>query len=144
MKFPKHPSYQLSSLAITIFLLTLALTFAGCSLLPVSEGESLKQTQIRETQIDINVRQTLLAQQQNEQHTQRTIQAQQATMTAQVAALNPGSGQATRASLTTHTRPPKPGAAHTCPTSHSSRWNNLLNRRPPRALCSAQNNWQNA
>jgi hypothetical protein len=83
------------NLALTSLLLILALAFVGCSLVPVSEGEALKQTQIRETQIDINVKQTLLVQQQNEQHTQQTIQAQQATMTVQAAVLKPGGGKAT-------------------------------------------------
>ncbi len=88
-------SYRILSLALTGLLFIMAAVFAGCSLLPVSEGEALKQTQIRETQIDINVRQTLLVQQQNEQKNQQTIQAQQATMTAQVAAMNPSGSQAT-------------------------------------------------
>ena len=95
MKGPIRYSYRLISLALSSLLLILASAFAGCSLLPVSEGEALKQTQIRETQIDINVRQTLLVQQQNEQRNQQTIQAQQVTMTFQSAALNPGGGQAT-------------------------------------------------
>ena len=95
MKGQTRSIYQLMSLALTSLLLILATSFVGCSLLPVSEGEALKQTQIRETQIDINVKQTLLVQQQNEQNTQRTIQAQQATMTAQAAVVNPGGGQAT-------------------------------------------------
>jgi hypothetical protein len=90
-----HPSHRLLTVALTAMLLILGAAFSGCSLLPVSESEALKQTQIRETQIDINVRQTLLVQQQNEQHIQQTIQAQQATMTAQFASLNPGGGQAT-------------------------------------------------
>jgi hypothetical protein len=89
------PSHWLLSLALTSLLLILATALAGCGLLPVSKSEASKQTQIRETQIDINVRQTLLVQQQNEQHNQQTIQAQQSTMTAQVAALNPGGSQAT-------------------------------------------------
>ena len=95
MKGQTRSTYQLMSLALTSLLLILATSFVGCSLLPVSESEALKQTQIRETQIDINVKQTLLVQQQNEQNTQRTIQAQQATMTAQAAVVNPGGGQAT-------------------------------------------------
>ena len=97
MKGQTRSSYQLLSLALASLLLILATSFVGCSLLPVSESEALKQTQIRETQIDINVKQTLLVQQQNEQHTQKTIQAQQATMTAQAAVVNPGGGQATPA-----------------------------------------------
>jgi len=92
---PKRSSYPILSLVLTSLLLILVTTFVGCNLLPVSESEALKQTQIRETQIDINVKQTLLVQQQNEQHTQQTIQAQQATMDAQATALNPDGGQAT-------------------------------------------------
>ena len=91
----KRSSYPILSLVLTSLILILVTTFVGCNLLPVSESEALKQTQIRETQIDINVRQTLLVQQQNEQHTQQTIQAQQATLDAQATALNPDSGQAT-------------------------------------------------
>jgi hypothetical protein len=92
---PKRSSYPILSVILTSLILILVTTFVGCNLLPVSESEALKQTQIRETQIDINVKQTLLVQQQNEQHTQQTIQAQQATMDAQATALNPDGGQAT-------------------------------------------------
>ena len=91
----KRSSYPILSLVLTSLILILVTTFVGCNLLPVSDSEALKQTQIRETQIDINVRQTLLVQQQNEQHTQQTIQAQQATLDAQATALSPDSGQAT-------------------------------------------------
>jgi hypothetical protein len=83
------------SLILISLLVIAASTFAGCDLLPVTEEETAKQTQIRETQIEINVKQTLLVQQQNEQHTQQTIQAQQAIMNAQATSLNPGGGQIT-------------------------------------------------
>jgi hypothetical protein len=90
---PKRTTYRPVSLVLASLLLFLATTFVGCSLLPVNEGEALKQTQIRETQIEINVKQTLLVQQQNDQQVQQTIQAQQAIMTAQAAAFNPGGAQ---------------------------------------------------
>lgn len=90
LKGQKRSTFQFLRLTLTGLLLVLASSFAGCGLLPVSESEAVKQTQIRETQIEINVKQTLLVQQQNDQHTQQTIQAQQATLDTQATMLNPG------------------------------------------------------
>jgi hypothetical protein len=97
LKAHKRSSFQLVRLASAGLLLLFASVLFGCSLLPLSESEALKQTQVRETQIDINVKQTLLVQQQSDQHARQTIQAQQAIMTAQAATLNPGNAQITPA-----------------------------------------------
>jgi hypothetical protein len=120
LKVQNRSKFQLISLALTCLLLIMASTFAGCGLLPVSESEALKQTQIRETQIEVNVKQTLLVQQQNDQHTQQTIQAQQAIMTAQAAALNPGGAEITPAApgptpATPNPQPPTPAPLATQP-----------------------------
>ena len=95
MKVQNRSLFQLYSLVAAGIILSFGLIFAGCSLLPISEGDAAKQTQIRETQIEVNVKQTLLAQQQNDQHTQQTIQAQQATLNAQTTVLNPSAGAPT-------------------------------------------------
>ena len=94
---------QLVGLVLAGVLVSFVLFQAGCSLLPPDEQESLKQTQIRETEIEINVKQTLLALQHNEQLVQQTVQAQQAVLNAQATLLNP-----TGAPIGAPTSPPNP------------------------------------
>jgi len=47
----------------------------GCNLAPISEGEALKRTEIRATELEVNVKQTLLVQQQLERAQEQTAQA---------------------------------------------------------------------
>jgi hypothetical protein len=68
-----------NSLLLVSLILAIAVTLSGCNLLPISEEEALKQTQIRETELDINVKQTLLVQQQSNRAAQQTAIASAAT-----------------------------------------------------------------
>ncbi len=95
MKAQNNPTFQLFSGLLASLLLFLAASCAGCSLLPVNAEEAAKQTQIRETEIEINVKQTLLVQQLDEQRKQQTIQVQQATLDAQATMLSPASATPT-------------------------------------------------
>jgi hypothetical protein len=95
LKAPRRSFLRQFGLAIASSVIIFALGSASCGLLPLNEGEAAKQTQIRETQLDVNVKQTILAQQQNDQNTLQTIQAQQATLDAQATTLNPNGGGST-------------------------------------------------
>jgi hypothetical protein len=53
-------------------LLVLLLALSGCNLAPISESEALRQTQIRESELDVNVKQTLLAQLQENREVEQT------------------------------------------------------------------------
>ncbi len=57
-----------------IFVLLLT-GIAGCNLAPISDGEALKRTEIRATELEVNVKQTLLAQQQVNRAREQTAQA---------------------------------------------------------------------
>jgi hypothetical protein len=85
----RRSTWQFLTLIVTGSLLISTASLAGCDLLPVSESEAVKQTQIRETQLDINVKQTLMAHQQNDQIVQQTTQAQQVIQNAQATLLGP-------------------------------------------------------
>jgi hypothetical protein len=54
------------------FWLILALT--ACSLIPVSQEQSLKATQLKETQLEVNTRQTLIAQQASDKQANSTLE----------------------------------------------------------------------
>ena len=69
--------------AFVSLILAIAVTLSGCSLLPISEEEALKQTQIRATELDINVRQTLIVQQQSNRAAEQTAIASAATSQAE-------------------------------------------------------------
>jgi len=57
------------------FALVFLLANSACNLARVSDSEALQQTQIRETELDINVKQTLLAQQQLDREIEQTVLA---------------------------------------------------------------------
>jgi hypothetical protein len=75
------------------FWLILALT--ACSLIPVSQEQSLKATQLKETQLEVNTRQTLIAQQASDKQANSTLEVQQATLNAQYTQLASGASKAT-------------------------------------------------
>ncbi len=57
------------------------LFLVGCSLVPISKDEAAKLTQVREAEIDVNVKQTLLAQQQIDLNLEQTQQVGSITST---------------------------------------------------------------
>lgn len=59
--------------------LFLLLALFGCNLAPIDETEALRRTQVREAELEVNVQQTLLAQQQRDQAVEQTVQAGLAT-----------------------------------------------------------------
>jgi len=73
----------------------LIVALAGCSLIPVSEEQSLRATQLKETQLEVNTRQTLIAQQASDKQAKSTLEVQQATLNAQYTQLARGAGGAT-------------------------------------------------
>ena len=60
------------------FFLIIIIGLAGCSLVPISEEEAAQRTEIRATELEINVQQTLLAQQQQDRNQQQTSLAETA------------------------------------------------------------------
>ena len=96
MKNIHYRSWASKNLALSLsaFSLIVMFLFVGCSLLPVSEEQALKETQLRETELEVNVKQTLIAQQQRNQSVASTLQAQQITQASQNirATPSPGSG----------------------------------------------------
>ena len=73
----------------------LIVSLAGCSLIPLSEEQSLKATQLKETQLEVNTRQTLIAQEATDKQAKGTLEVQQATLNAQYTQLAQGAGGAT-------------------------------------------------
>jgi hypothetical protein len=80
-------------IVISITLL-LTLSFAGCSSFQ-SEADTIKQTEIKGTELELHVRQTIMAQQPVDQGANETLVAQQATLQAQAAIATSSSQQAT-------------------------------------------------
>ncbi|MBN1148035.1 MAG: hypothetical protein JXA78_12325 [Anaerolineales bacterium] len=74
------------------------ISFAGCSLLPVSEEQALEETRLKETQLEVNTQQTLMAQQEADKRANSTLSAQQATLDAQQTKLVQGGAAATEQS----------------------------------------------
>ncbi len=65
-------TYRIFSIVVTCLLATV---FASCNLLPINAGESAKQTELRGTELEVSVKQTLLAQQLLERDLEKTQQA---------------------------------------------------------------------
>jgi hypothetical protein len=73
----------------------LIVSLAGCGLIPLSEEQSVRATQLKETQLEVNTRQTLIAQQASDKQAAGTLEVQQATLNAQYTQLALGAGGAT-------------------------------------------------
>lgn len=81
------PVRPLSKTVITLLTLAslgalLALSLSGCDTLTVNEEQSAKQTELRETELELNVQQTIRALK-SDQSNAGTLEAQQATLNAQ-------------------------------------------------------------
>jgi hypothetical protein len=61
-----------------LILVSLGLILSSCGIVPLSEAESAKRTQLRETELDINVKQTLLFEQAVNQSIEQTAEAKNA------------------------------------------------------------------
>ena len=92
------------------FVLILLLVISACNLTPASGSEALKQTQIRETELDINVKQTLLVQQQLDREIELTAAAE--TVPVQAPTPEPG---VTLAPPVEAPQPTKPAALESPP-----------------------------
>lgn len=93
MKYTEYTSFinpikQYFLVGIVVFIV---LSVAGCSAMK-SEEDSAKETEIKETELEVHVRQTISAQKPADQGPNETLAAQQATIQAQ-AALATGSNQ---------------------------------------------------
>ena len=73
----------------------LIISFTSCSLLPISEEQSLEETRLKETQLEVNTQQTLMAQLEDDERANSTTEAQQATLAAQQTKLVQGGAAAT-------------------------------------------------
>lgn len=76
----------------------LIISFTSCSLLPVSEEQALEETRLKETQLEVNTQQTLMAQQEADERANSTFEAQQATLASQQTQLVQGGVAATEPS----------------------------------------------
>ena len=79
---------------LVIIVLIITLTFLGCTSIQ-SEEDSAKKTEIKETELDLHVRQTISAQQPVDQGPNETLVAQQATLEAHAALATSSFQQAT-------------------------------------------------
>ena len=65
-------TFQIFSIAFTCLLVP---AFASCNIMPISADESAKRTELRGTELEVSVKQTLLAQQLQERDQEKTQQA---------------------------------------------------------------------
>lgn len=68
----RNKGYCASRNACLVFLFV---ALSACNLAPISESEALRRTQVRETELEVNVQQTLLAQQQMDREVEQTALA---------------------------------------------------------------------
>jgi hypothetical protein len=76
----------------TCLVLLFVASLAGCSLVQTDPAQAAKETSLKETELEVNVKQTLLARQATDQGPSGTLEAQKATLRAQAA-------QATQAAM---------------------------------------------
>jgi len=117
-------------LLAAILLLIMAAN-AGCNLVPISESESLRRTEIRATELEVNVKQTLLAQQQIDRSQEQTAQAKllatqelnpQPILTTPPPAPTEPSPAATPEQPATQTQPPAPPTAEPFNEDDFQKW----------------------
>lgn len=78
MRSIAHGQVIFPRIFLLIFILSVILLITNCTLLPVSEGESARRTELRSTELEIHVQQTLLAQQALEKSIQQTLSSSSA------------------------------------------------------------------